>query len=180
MVASPKLSSRKVPEKRITKPDANKTPKTKESVLAFHRVPHEFAEKEIRAFFGQFGDIRKLRLSRSKKTGNSRGYGYIQYVLPEVAKIAAEATNNYFIAGKPIRTEVLNPEAVHKGLFKGAPPGNHALRRSAAVRKSHNSKVHGRLNAKALEKDAARAEKLASMGIEYEIERRVVEETVKA
>jgi nucleolar protein 15 len=180
MVASPKLSSRKVPEKKHSKSAANTVSKKKLAVVNFSRLPHEFTEKDIRAFFGQFGGISKLRLSRSKKTGNSRGYGYIQYMLPEVATIAVEATNNYFIAGKPIKTALMNPEAVHKGLFIGAPPGNHALSRSAAVRKRHNGKIHGLVNAKTLERDAARAEKLAAMGIEYTIERRVVEKKVKA
>ena len=180
MVASPKLSSRKVPTKSGVKTRANAASKKQDAVIAFHRLPHDFSEKEVRAFFGQFGRIFKLRLSRSNKTGNSRGYGFIQYELPDVAKIAVDATNNYFIGGKPIRTEILNPEAVHKGLFIGAPAGNHALHRSAKVRKAHNKTIHGLVEAEKLDKDVTRSAKLAALGIEYDFTRRVVEKKPRA
>lgn len=38
-------------------------------ILYLGHVPHGFFEEQMRAFFAQFGEVARLRLSRSKKTG---------------------------------------------------------------------------------------------------------------
>jgi nucleolar protein 15 len=165
-----KLSSRKTPQKKVTP----KSPAKKNlAVVRASRLPHEFSEKELRAFFGQFGTIFKLRLSRSKRTARSKGYAYIQFEMPEVAKIVADATNNYFIAGKPIIVEHMDPESVWPDLFKGQERVFRDLRvvRSAKLRKGHNSKSHGFTDSDKETRDAARAKKLAEAGVEYEFVR---------
>ena len=176
MTATPKLSSRKITKKAKVSHESTAISPKKQSVIHISRLPHEYTERELRAFFGQFGKILKLRLSRSPKTARSRGYGYIQFELPEVARIAAEATNNYFIAGRPIRVEVMNPEAVLPGLFLGA---HHKLvdpmkRRAAVVRKGHNKMTHAISTTRVLKRDTARTAKLAAAGVEYEFVRRVI------
>lgn len=179
MVATPQLSSRKVSEKRVSKKPEASIPKSKLSTISFGKIPHEFAETEVKAFFGQFGKIVKMRLSRSAKTGNSRGYGFIQYELPEVAKIAAESANNYFIGGKPIIVTLMAPEAVDKRLFVGAPRGKHAITRANKVRRHHNAHTHNITDPSKFEKDAARAARLAALGVEYDFTRKVVEKREK-
>ena len=178
VVAATKLSSRKVPEKKHTAP---KTPKGKQAVLHVSQLPIEYTEKELRTFFCQFGRVTKLRLSRSNKTARSRGYAYIQYELPELAKIAAEATNNYFIGGKPIRVEHMNPEAVLPELFKGCKKTkiDPRPRRFATLRKGHNSKTHSIAQEETLKKDQTRASKLAAAGIDYDFTRRVITKVKK-
>jgi len=47
-------------------------------------IPHGFYEAAMGGFFGQFGKILNLRLSRSKKTGRSKGYGFIEFEDEEV------------------------------------------------------------------------------------------------
>jgi nucleolar protein 15 len=179
MVATPQLSSRKVSKKQSVKKAENAIPKKKLSVICFRKLPHVFSEKEVRSFFGQFGKIVKLRLSRSPKTGGSRGYGYIQYDMPEIAHIAAEAANNYFIGGKPISVDVMSPESVDKRLFIGAHPGNHAISRANKVRKQHNAFTHSLSDEGKIKKDAARSAKLAALGVDYEFTRRVVQKKEK-
>jgi RNA recognition motif-containing protein len=39
------------------------------------------------------------------QTGKSRGYGYIEFKLPEVAKIAAETMNNYLMCGRLLKSK---------------------------------------------------------------------------
>ena len=165
-----KLSSRKTPEKKIA---PRKESKKTLAVLRVAGLPHEFSEKEVRAFFGQFGTIFKLRLSRSKRTARSKGYAFIQFEMPEVAKIVAEATNNYFIGGKPIRVEHMSPENVWPDLFKGHNKVFKDLRlsRGASRRKAHNSKPRGFMDESKIAGDEARAAKLAQAGVEYEFVR---------
>ena len=38
-------------------------------VMYIGHIPHGFYEDQLHSFFSQFGNIRRLRLSRSKKTG---------------------------------------------------------------------------------------------------------------
>lgn len=179
MSATPEFSSRKVSKKSKSSSKQPLISKKKQSVVFVNQLPREFGEKELFAFFGQFGKVLKLRLSRSPKTARSRRYAYIQYEMPEIATIAVEATNNHFIGGKPIRTEVMSPESVHLGLFKGASRVDPTERLTAKVRRSHNSKIHALTHENCVAKDAERTAKLAAMGVEYEFERRTVERKLR-
>ncbi|XP_018413591.1 PREDICTED: MKI67 FHA domain-interacting nucleolar phosphoprotein [Nanorana parkeri] len=58
-------------------------------VLYIGHIPHLLHEPQLREYFGQFGTVTRLRLSRSKKTGNSKGYAFIEFECEEVAKIVA-------------------------------------------------------------------------------------------
>lgn len=177
MSEAPKLSSRKVVQKKKVEPEV---PRSKIAVLHFSHIPSEYTEKEARQFFGQFGTIRKLRISRSKRTARSRGYGYIQFQLPEVAEIVAAATNDYFIGGKPIRVEVMKPEAIPKDLFKGHNKKfvDTRLFMHAKRRKAHNSKNHTGSSAEKLQQDQSKISKLADVGIDYDFERKVISKPV--
>ena len=43
-------------------------------VVYVGHIPQHFQEKEMRQFFEQFGDILKLRISRSKKVGSCSSF----------------------------------------------------------------------------------------------------------
>lgn len=74
------------------------------------RIPEGFEEAEMEKYFKQFGDITNVKLSRNKKTGKSKHYGFIEFTNMEVAKIAAEAMNNYLIFGHLLKCYVVeNP-----------------------------------------------------------------------
>lgn len=96
---------------------SSKNKKTKKSgVVYIGRLPEGFQEKELKTYFKQFGDIINLKLSRNKKTGKSKHYGFIEFQSFEVAKIAAETMNNYLLFGHLIKCEVVNEP--FKDLFK--------------------------------------------------------------
>lgn len=42
-------------------------------------IPHGFYEAQMRGFFSQFGGVKRLRLARSKKSGRSKHYAFIQF-----------------------------------------------------------------------------------------------------
>tara|TARA_R110002050_G_scaffold35197_6_gene88716 strand:+ start:1398 stop:1892 length:495 start_codon:yes stop_codon:yes gene_type:complete len=50
-------------------------------VVYVGRIPHGFYEKEMRAFFEQFGPVTRLRISRNKKVG---------FFVPAVSSVALE------------------------------------------------------------------------------------------
>ena len=88
--------------------------------ITLSRIPKGFYEHEMRSYFTQFGDIRHVRLSRSKKTGRSKHYAFIEFASAEVAKIVVETMNNYLLFGHILKCSVIPKEQVHPDLWKGA------------------------------------------------------------
>ena len=135
-------------------------------------VPFGFFEKQMRGFFEQFGDINNLRLARSIKTTNSKGYAFIEFADKEVAEIVAETMNNYILYGRVLKAEVMKPEQVHPEMFKNAgrrmkrvPRAKlEALRLNAPKSEEQVAK-----RAAALKRsDSKKRRKLEAAGIEYE------------
>lgn len=89
-------------------------------VLYVGRIPHGFYEEEMKAYFSQFGVITRLRISRNRRTGAPKHYGFIEFKSAEVAKIAAEAMNNYLLFGHLLQCRVVPTEQVHADTFKAA------------------------------------------------------------
>ncbi|XP_018567312.1 MKI67 FHA domain-interacting nucleolar phosphoprotein-like [Anoplophora glabripennis] len=82
-------------------------------------IPHGFYENEMKKYFKQFGGVTNVKVCRSNKSGNSKGFGYVEFAHPEVAKIAAETMNNYLMFKKRIVAEYVPSEKRPKCLFKG-------------------------------------------------------------
>ena len=74
----------------------------------------------MKKYFSQFGDIKRLRLSRNKKTGASKHYAFIEFRHGEVADIVAQAMNNYLMFGHILQCRIIPSEQVHEELFKGS------------------------------------------------------------
>lgn len=89
-------------------------------VVYVGRIPHGFYEHEMREYFSQFGDISRLRLSRSHKSGASRHYAFIEFASAGVAKIVANTMDNYLMFGHILKCKVVAKEQVHESLWKGA------------------------------------------------------------
>ncbi|XP_071475371.1 MKI67 FHA domain-interacting nucleolar phosphoprotein [Marmota flaviventris] len=87
-------------------------------VIFVGHLPPALYETQIKAYFSQFGTITRFRLSRSKKTGNSRGYAFVEFTSEDVAKIVAETMNNYLFGERLLVCRFMPPEKVHKELFK--------------------------------------------------------------
>ncbi|EXJ71745.1 uncharacterized protein A1O5_05554 [Cladophialophora psammophila CBS 110553] len=84
------------------------------------RIPHGFYEKEMRAYFSQFGDITRLRLSRNKRTGASKHFAFIEFASNEVAKIVAETMDNYLMFGHILKCKYAESGSLHPDVWKGA------------------------------------------------------------
>jgi nucleolar protein 15 len=130
------------------------------SIMYIGHLPSEFEEKEMKKFFAQFGVVKNIQLSRSKKTGVSRHYGWIEFETPEIAKIAAKAMNKYLLFENLLVAEVLPTAKVHPMLFKNARRG------------PKKPKIYNPLTKKERALKLARQEKmimatLAAKGIEY-------------
>ncbi|KAL8691189.1 MAG: hypothetical protein Q9218_003539 [Villophora microphyllina] len=141
-------------------------------VVYVGRIPHGFYEPQMRAYFSQFGPIRRLRLSRNRTTGASKHYAFIEFESAAVARIVAETMDTYLMFGHILKCKVVPPEQVHDNLWKGA------NKRFKAV---PWSKIEGRKMEKAVGRDVwekrvqaeqkrrkAKGEKLKEIGYEFE------------
>jgi hypothetical protein len=58
-------------------------------------------------FFSQFGKLVRVRLSRSKKTAKPKHYAYLEFQHTDVAQIAAETMDGYFMFKQVRRSSCL-------------------------------------------------------------------------
>uniref|UniRef100_A0A7S1TBD4 RRM domain-containing protein n=1 Tax=Compsopogon caeruleus TaxID=31354 RepID=A0A7S1TBD4_9RHOD len=89
-------------------------------VLYVGHIPHGFYEEEMKKFFSQFGEVRRVRLSRSRKTGKTRGYGFLEFLSPKVAAIAAETMDRYMFFGRLLDVHVVDAQKVHPDTFRNS------------------------------------------------------------
>lgn len=115
------------PEKKVRKPRGAKGAATNakkssddddvDCVVYLGHIPTGFFEAEIRNFFSQFGKVRRVKLFRSKKTGNSKGYAFVQFETTDIAEVAAEAMDGYMFGDRKLVAHVVQKEKCHSGMF---------------------------------------------------------------
>ncbi|KAJ8388389.1 hypothetical protein AAFF_G00134150 [Aldrovandia affinis] len=154
--------------------EVKKRPKKRESitpgVIYVGHLPNGLFEPQLRQYFEQFGTVRRLRLSRSKKTGGSKGYAFVEFDCDEVAKIVAETMNNYLMGERLIKCSIVPPDKVHSRLFRGCQkmfkkPSFPAVKR---YNKTHTKREAKQMTSKLLQKEAKLRKKLAEKGIDYD------------
>ena len=141
-------------------------------VVYVGRLPHGFFEDQLRAYFSQFGDIKRLRLSRNKNTGRSKHYGFMEFESPDVAEIVVDTMNNYLLDGHLLQLAMIPSEEVDPNLWIGA---NRKFRRVPMDRverkrrsKSRSAEERAEVNRKLLQRQKKRRAALARAGIKYD------------
>ena len=82
------------------------------SVVRLHKLPHLLEISDLKKFFSQFGTIKRTIICRSAKTGNSKGFAFIEFVNPEVAKAVTDSlTKIPFLASSVKLTYTEMPKA---------------------------------------------------------------------
>ncbi|XP_072326725.1 MKI67 FHA domain-interacting nucleolar phosphoprotein isoform X1 [Scyliorhinus torazame] len=147
-----------------------KVEKLSSGVIYLGHIPSGFFEPQIKKYFSQFGTVLRVRLSRSKKTGHSKGYAFVEFECDEVAKIVADTMNNYLFGERLLKCQVLPPEKVHAQLFKG---GNTTFKKPilpavARYNKKRTLKQQSVMSKRLLAKEGRLRKRLAEKGIDYD------------
>lgn len=139
-------------------------------VVYVGHLPQGLFEPQLKSYFEQFGKVLRLRLSRSKKTGGSKGYAFVEFDCDEVARIVAETMNNYLMGERLLKCHVIAPENVHEKLFTGSQRAFKKPSQPAVARynKTHTEEEAGRMKDRLLRKEAKLRKRLAAHGIEYD------------
>ena len=88
-------------------------------VIYIGHIPVGFEEKQMKEYFSQFGNVTRMKLSRSTRTGRPKGYGFVEFDSEEVAGIAAESMHGYLMFNRVLKCHVLSPEEIHPSMFNG-------------------------------------------------------------
>ena len=143
----------------------------KRGIIYIGHLPRGFNEEELKKFFTQFGSVNKLRVSRSKKTGRSKGYAFLEFADKEVAKIAVGAVEGYLLFGKQIQAHIV--EAPHRDTFKNGNREWKFVPRQEIFKNKHNreNKTDEQRAARVaglLSKEKERRTRFKELGIVYE------------
>ncbi|KAM8933505.1 MKI67 FHA domain-interacting nucleolar phosphoprotein [Pelodytes ibericus] len=157
---------KKVQQIQRTKKSEELTP----GVIYLGHIPRALSEPQLRQYFSQFGTVTRLRLSRSKKTGNSKGYAFVEFECEEVAKIVASTMNNYLFCERLLKCEFIPSDNVNPKLFIGCEtifkkPSIPAVRR---YNKKRTPEEQQKMTAKLLGKERRLRKRLADKGIDYD------------
>ncbi|CAK9070105.1 unnamed protein product [Durusdinium trenchii] len=121
--AKPAPKRRKTKANRLTEAleaDADKDEEAEpRGVVYLGSLPNGFFEPQMKTYFSQFGEVTRFRLSRSPKTGGSKGFGFIEFRQESVAKIVAQTMNKYLLGDRSLVCKFKPKDECHPKMFKG-------------------------------------------------------------
>ncbi|RYO78903.1 hypothetical protein DL766_003001 [Monosporascus sp. MC13-8B] len=141
-------------------------------VLYVGRIPHGFYEHEMRQYFSQFGNILRLRLSRSKRTGASKHFAFLEFEDAAVAEVVQKTMDNYLLFGHVLKCKIVHKSQIHDNLWKGANkrfkkvPGNKIA--GNKLKKPLTESGWSERISREEKRRSSRAQKLLEMGYEFE------------
>ncbi len=113
-----------------------------------------------------------MRLSRNKKTGKAKHYAFLEFQYPEVARIAADAMNGYFLFKQRLTCAVVPPAKVHPQLFAGANKKFRDVPWRKLERRRHDKErtpdEHAKRVARLIKRDKQRQDKIRAAGLDYQ------------
>ncbi|KAA1467697.1 RNA-binding domain-containing protein [Dentipellis sp. KUC8613] len=153
---------------------AKRKPTEDRGVIYLGRIPHGFYEKQMKAYFSQFGEVTRLRLSRNKKTGRSKHYGFVEFDSSSVAQIVAETMDNYLLMGHILQCKVIPKDEVHPELWVGANRKWRPIPQGRIARVKHNKprteEEQQAAENRLLKRQSSRKRKIAEAGIKYDFD----------
>ncbi|KAF4596484.1 hypothetical protein EYR40_007819 [Pleurotus pulmonarius] len=154
---------------------AKKQPTQDRGVIYIGRLPHGFFEAQLKAYFSQFGDVTRLRVSRNKRTGHSKHRAFLEFDSSSVAQIVAETMDNYLLMGHLLICKVIPKDDVHPELWIGA---NRKWRKAPTARiarqvynKPRTEEEIERATKRLLKRQNQKKRKLVEAGINYNMDK---------
>ncbi|KAF9257488.1 RNA-binding domain-containing protein [Marasmius fiardii PR-910] len=159
-------------QRRLDK--AKRQPTEDRGVLYIGRLPHGFYEDQLKAYFSQFGEVTRLRVSRNKKTGKSKHYAFLEFDSSSVAQIVAETMDNYLLMGHILRCKVIPKEEIHPELWVGANRKWRVVPRDRVARVEQNKlrtrEEQDKAAKRLIKRQNKKKKKLEGAGINYDFD----------
>lgn len=72
-------------------------------------LPYQISSKELRELFAQYGEVEIASIIEDKRTGISRGYGFVEMPDPSEAQVAIDALNGSDLGGRVLKVSEARP-----------------------------------------------------------------------
>jgi len=145
---------------------------TEATVLYIGHLPNEFEERDLKNFLQQFGKVLNVRISRSVKSGHSRGYAFARFEDAETTRIVAETLQGYFVGQRRLICHpVPNPK---KSLFydtdKVMERRKLRIQKAEKERKTQLNSMEKikEITARLVQRERKTRSKLQKLGIDYD------------
>ncbi|KAJ1735979.1 hypothetical protein LPJ61_000238 [Coemansia biformis] len=66
-------------------------------------INFELTEEHINRVFSEFGSVRSVSMSKDATTGRHKGFGFVEYDVPEAASLVMEVMNGTMLGGRQLR-----------------------------------------------------------------------------
>ena len=110
----------KQPKTRVEKNQAaikELTNPTNTGVIYVGHLPWGFDDINLKKYFSQFGEITRIIAPRSKKSGRSVGYAFIEFADMDTATVAAKTMNNYILFDRILKCNVVEDKSKYDRIF---------------------------------------------------------------
>eukprot|EP00127_Corallochytrium_limacisporum_P005685 Clim_evm64s210 gene=Clim_evmTU64s210 len=141
-------------------------------VLYIGHLPFGFYEKQLREYLSQFGEVTRVRVSRSKKTGRAKGYAFVEFKYKEVAEVVQETMDKYLMFGRMLDCKLMAEDDIHPALFKGANSKFRRINWTEMAKRTHNRERsksdEKRRSSRIASRSSKRQAKLAALGLDVD------------
>ncbi|KAJ2720278.1 hypothetical protein H4R23_004740 [Coemansia sp. Cherry 401B] len=83
-------------------------------------INFELTEEHLHRVFSEFGTVHSVSMSKDPATGRHKGYGFVEFEVPEAAMLAMEALNGTMLGGRQLR--IGRPNNYNVAVMQGFPP----------------------------------------------------------
>ncbi|KAG1693787.1 ELAV-like protein 4 [Nymphon striatum] len=87
------------------------TPEDSKTNLIVNYLPQTMTQEDLRSLFSSIGEVESCKLIRDKVTGQSLGYGFVNYVRSEDAEKAVSTLNGLRLQNKTIKVSYARPSS---------------------------------------------------------------------
>jgi cold-inducible RNA-binding protein len=74
-------------------------------------ISYSMKEEELKKAFGQFGEVASVKIIIDKRTGKSKGYGFVEMGSEEAADEALKNMNGKELAGRNVKVNKANTQS---------------------------------------------------------------------
>ncbi|KAK2951436.1 putative Polyadenylate-binding protein [Blattamonas nauphoetae] len=113
--------------------------------LIVNYLPSNLTQDHLQALFSQYGSLVSCKLVTSRVTGESLGYGFVEYSAPEEAKLAIQTLNKATIENKTLKVSYArnpSPELRDTNLFVSGLPDDLSQPQLEQLFSQYGSVIH--------------------------------------
>ena len=88
--------------------------------LFIGNLPFQVSDMDLKELFQEYGEVSSAKVVVDRRTGRSRGFGFIEMSSDESAEHAIEGLNGAEVKGRPINVGLAREQSEQKGSNSGS------------------------------------------------------------